>query len=85
MNQQEEPQSRDNAPMVSRQEFTDHIHDDVETNRVKPKDVVLAISTVPAYVPKDENEARVKYINGSTYREYIYMNGDWYYYALTKV
>jgi hypothetical protein len=40
---------------------------------------------IPTTTPRNIKEQIVLYISGTTYRQYTYMNGDWYYVNLTKV
>ena len=61
-----------------------HNHDGVNSKNLS-KTVAKSVSAAPTHVPRNADEQRVLYINGTTYREYIYIDGSWYYYALTKV
>jgi hypothetical protein len=40
--------------------------------------------TEPTQAPTNSRNQRVLYKNGTTYREYVFMDGEWYYKDLTK-
>jgi hypothetical protein len=65
-----------------------HEHDDITTDRVDFKNLKGIIPTVdaePTYIPRRSGEQIVLYVNGTTYRLYIYdiVNKAWHYSTLT--
>ena len=62
-----------------------HFHNGMDSNKLKGEDINMlpVVSTIPTH--KAQQGKCFLYINGTTYRQYTYMNGDWYYVNLTKV
>ena len=73
-----------NQQTTQSDKIEEHNHDGVNSQKILgvgyPRQ---AVDTAPTDEPLTAEDQIVLYINGTTYRLYTYINGDWYYVNLT--
>lgn len=55
------------------------VNDDFEAS----SQLKTVVDTAPTYIPINHSEQEVYYVNGATYRKYIYINNNWKYITLS--